>query len=271
MIDLVYFSPCDLTLKVANAVIKAMVQNLGPVQVNSYNFTDKILRGQEISIPKDHVLIVACPTYAGRVPNKIMPSFRDNVKGNGGKCIVITTFGGRAYDESLRELYQLMTDNNFVVIGAAAFVCEHSMAHNLSTNRPDETDLQEAAEFGTACAIEAMNPNAEAASFLAGGPGPYYTPLKEDGEKANFLKAKPISRGTCTACGLCTSSCPMGVLSIVNGSVAIDQEGTCIKCHSCVNKCPEKNLYFDNEDLASHIKMLEKNFGSKRAENEFFI
>lgn len=271
MIDLIYFSPCGLTLKIADAVTQSMVRNLGPVRVKKYNFTNKEVRQHPLSIPSDHVLVLACPTYAGRVPNKIMPDIKENVKGQGGKCIIISTFGGRAYDESLKELYQLMSDNNFSVIGAAAFVCQHAMASGLASSRPDETDIQEAYEFGTACAREVNNPNAEPATFLAGGPGPYYTPLKEDGSKANFLKAKPLYRGTCTACGLCVSSCPMEVLSIIDGDIKIDQAGTCIKCHACVNNCPENNLFFDDADLASHIKMLESTYGKMRPDNEFFI
>ena len=48
------------------------------------------------------------------------------------------------------------------------------------------------------------------------------------------------------------------------GSISFDDfstvSGVCIKCHACVRKCPVGAKYFDNEELLSHIRVLEKLF-----------
>ena len=88
---------------------------------------------------------------------------------------------------------------------------------------------------------------------------PYYTPLKEDGTGAHFLKAKPVTDASrCTRCGICASVCPMG-------SIAADEPdstaGICIKCHACIKTCPARARRFLDGDFLSHVKMLENTLG----------
>nr|WP_243152274.1 4Fe-4S binding protein [Pseudoflavonifractor sp. 524-17] len=86
--------------------------------------------------------------------------------------------------------------------------------------------------------------------------GPYYTPLKEDGTPARFLKAKPLTDGArCAGCGLCSAVCPMGSIS---RSDFTQVTGVCIKCQACIRACPAGAKYFDDPDFLSHVTMLER-------------
>ena len=93
--------------------------------------------------------------------------------------------------------------------------------------------------------------------------GPYYTPLKEDGAPAKFLKAKPLTDWSkCSRCGACARFCPMGSID----RETMEAVGVCIKCQACVRKCTRRAKYFDDPDFLSHVAMLEQNY-TRRAEN----
>ena len=93
--------------------------------------------------------------------------------------------------------------------------------------------------------------------------GPYYTPLKEDGTPAKFLKAKPLTRWEkCNRCGACARACPLGSID----KETMEAVGLCIKCQACVRRCTVHAKYFEDRDFLSHVAMLEQNY-TQRAEN----
>ena len=96
---------------------------------------------------------------------------------------------------------------------------------------------------------------------------PYYTPLKEDGTPAVFLKARPVTDWeVCDKCGLCSAVCPVGSID----DNTMDCISVCIKCQACVRACPTGAKSFDDADFLSHVKMLEKNY-SQRKDNLIVI
>ena len=220
---------------------------------------------------KEDFVVLASPTYASRVPNKIMPFFRDNLKGNGARAVVIVTYGNRSYGDALMEMALMAKDNGFTVVGAAAVPSEHAFAPGLATGRPDADDLAELRAFGRSIS------EAAAAGLISRLPGnnpvgPYYTPKKVDGAPAMFLKAKPKTDTTkCQLCGFCWRECPMGS---VEAGHPENVKGVCIKCQRCVKGCIAGARSFDDEDFLSHRQMLVKNFGASkvpRKKVEFYL
>ena len=289
-----YFSPNGNTKNVAIKLAKLISDNTKEI-----DFTSPESRTKAYRFDAADLVIFACPTYAGKLPNKIMPFIKTNFTGNGAFAVPIVTFGNRAFDNSLAELCWILSDNAFSILGAGAFVTKHAFSRVLGKGRPDYKDEKLLAQlanhvkttylykdklannvttpdssgyFGNSS--NSCSPSTHSTSDLYCLPipgeadAPYYTPLGIDGTPAVFLKAKPkTNEDLCDDCGICAQKCPMGSISFDDYSVVL---GTCIKCHACVNHCHRGAKYFDDPAFLSHKAMLEKNY-LRRADSAIFI
>ena len=267
----VSFSPTGSTARVAIAAASAAAGALkgdseeAPWVVEQVDISRPDMREAPMGFEAGELVFLAVPTYAGRVPNKIMPFIRDMVKGGGTFAVPVVTFGGRSFDDSLAELADLMAENGFVLLGGGAFVCQHAFAR-VAAGRPDAEDLEKAAALGLGAAANLRAGRQLAAADFPGShpAGPYYVPKGTDGQPAVFLKAKPQLRtDLCTSCGRCAEVCPMGSID----RDTLQAAGICIKCQACIQKCPEKARYFDDPAFLSHRAMLEEHFGNLRRES----
>ena len=85
-------------------------------------------------------MVVASPTYAGKLPNKILPDFQGKLYGNGALAVAVVTFGNRSYDNSLAELCAVLEGDGFHTVAGAAFACRHAFTDALADGRPDWDD-----------------------------------------------------------------------------------------------------------------------------------
>ena len=76
----VYFSGTGTTKKNSRSHRPPSGEALG-TDCEVYDYTLPAARRQELTIPSGDVAVVGCPTYAGRVPNLLMPYLRDMVHG----------------------------------------------------------------------------------------------------------------------------------------------------------------------------------------------
>lgn len=266
----VTFSPSGKTKETVMRIVRELEQALRcPVAEDDITLPQD--REAVRTFEKDELAVFAFPTYAGRIPNKILPYLQTLFQGNNTPAVAVVTFGNRSFDESLKELCVELHAHGFVPFAGAAFVCRHAMSGVLAGDRPDRDDTEQMLSF----ARDAAGKLAEADGvpemlhvFENAEVGPYYRPLEESGEPANFLKAKPVTdQALCDRCGICVRVCPMG--SIDENDVT-KTPGICIKCHACVRRCPTHAKSFDDPSLLSHIRMLEHNF-QRRAENTVFL
>ena len=264
----VYFSPTGNARCAAQTVAEALADRLG-LPCAELDITLPESRTKEYSFGTDELVVFASPTYAGRLPNKMQPTFAGAFHGEGTAAVPMALFGNRSFQDALSELGCLLRQNGFVPVGGASVVSEHVFSDKLAPGRPDAEDKAALARFAQTLADRLASAEALTVVTLPGNDpvGPYYTPLGVDGQPAKFLKAKPLTDAEkCNKCGICAAACPMG--SIEADCVTVT--GVCVKCQACVRKCPTGAKYFEDPAFLSHKEMLVENF-TARKENEFFI
>ena len=267
-----FFSPCGH----ARQAVCLMAQEAGSllgVPVEEVPLTLPGDRLQEHIFSGDELAFVGTPTYAGRVPNKIVPELIRLLHGEGTPAVPVVTFGNRSYDNSLAELTAVLVKNGFHPVCAGAFCMPHVFSDSLGEGHPDDRDREMMKKLARAAADAASFPpergNGYPALSVPGDPeAPYYTPLGTDGQPAKFLKAHPLLHsGLCRKCGTCAEVCPMGSVSREDSSV---MTGICIKCQACIRSCPAHARYFADPAFLSHVEMLESTY-ARPALSEIFL
>ena len=269
----VYFSPVGTTAEAVRLIADTLSAKLG-IPDEYLDFTLPEEQRKQYSFREDDIVVFGVPTYAGRVPNKILPVIQSGFCGNGAAAVPVVTFGNRSFDDSLKELSLVLTDRGFRIVSGAALATEHVFSEKIGTGRPDRRDREEIVGFAEDTAellrMTACGQTAYSELQIPGRDpvGPYYTPLGTDGKPARFLKAKPVTDPEkCDHCGICAAVCPMGSISREDETQV---EGICIKCQACIKKCPRHARCFTDEAFLSHVAMLEQNY-TKRAGNVFCI
>ena len=269
----VYFSATGTTQKVVTTLARDVAQALG-VPWEEKTFNAPASRQEAMEFAAGDLVVLGVPVYAGRVPNLIMPYIKDMIRGNGALAVPVVLYGNRNFDDGLMELRNLMRDNGFHPITAAAIVGEHSFSKTLGAGRPDADDMALVAKLAAAT-VEKVNALESAPAEAVAVEGcdpirPYYTPRDRHGEPIrDFLKAKPMTDpDKCVKCGLCARLCPMGSIDPADFS---NVAGKCIKCCACVKKCPMGAKYFDHEGYLYHQHELEEVYGVRRAESKIFF
>ncbi|MCI9330667.1 MAG: ferredoxin [Oscillibacter sp.] len=254
------YSATGVTEKVVRALMGGMEEELGLSQAVFHGFRKPDERAVDYIFAPGDLVIVGSPTYAGRMPNKIVPDFQKRLQGNGALAVAAVTFGNRAFDDALAELCALLEENGFHTVAAGAFPGRHAFTDVLGEGRPNWDDKRAIRDFAGQIAKKVGElEEVPSPVKVPGDPSaPYYVPKGLDGETVKFLKAKPqTDLSKCCNCGVCARTCPMGSINPEN---VAEVPGICIKCQSCVRKCTHHAKYFDDPAFLSHVAMLEKSF-----------
>ena len=259
-VDGVWFSPTGNTRLAVSTLAGALGRELeAPVQWEDW--TTPAGRQKETVRGPERLVVVGCPVYAGRLPNKLLPQLKRLLRGEGALAAAVVTFGNRSYGDALLELRELLETGGFRTLAAAALPARHAFSDRLAPGRPDGEDLAALEELGRGLArrIRTLDAPPEPVTLREEHPvGEYYRPLRQDGRPANFLKARPeTDPGRCVRCGRCAALCPMGSISREDPAQV---EGVCIKCQACVRGCPRKAKFWTDEDYLSHVAMLEEHY-----------
>ena len=99
----VYFSATGRTRKVVTTLANAIAQTL-ELPLETVDFTLPAAREETYAFTDKDLVIFGTPTYAGKVPNKLLPFVQTGFAGNGALAVPVVTFGNRSFDNSLAEL-----------------------------------------------------------------------------------------------------------------------------------------------------------------------
>ena len=88
----VYFSPVAQTGKMVCKIAQAAGKAAGSIPVNVLDWTLPQARQEMLTFDEGDLVVLGVPTYAGRVPNKLLPFVKDFIKGNGAFGAAVVTY-----------------------------------------------------------------------------------------------------------------------------------------------------------------------------------
>ena len=81
------FSPNGTTERAVKLLAEELAAKLG-CPVEQLGFTRPAERDREYVFCEKDLVVIGAPTYAGKLPNKILPDFKSKLKGNGALAIL---------------------------------------------------------------------------------------------------------------------------------------------------------------------------------------
>ena len=252
-ITTVYFSATYTTHRIVSHLAKRLSEEV--IECDITNDTPT----KEIVIPKEEVLVVGIPVYAGRVPEMAVERIC-RFKGEGTPAIAVAVYGNRDYDDALLELSDLLSDNGFQVISAGAFIAQHSIFPKVGAHRPDAEDYHQINVFADE-SNKILNKHLE--KLL-----PIHIPGNRPYKIPGSIPIFPSGTKSCKECGKCVQLCPVGAISKEHPKDV--DETKCIKCGRCIVVCPTQSRKF--QGMVYTMAAIKFNLAYKeRREPEMFF
>lgn len=266
----VYFSPTGTTKAVVGAVARGCNDSTPEV----LDITREGTRSQRLQTSEYDLLVVGVPVYLGRIPS-LAGDWLHTLQAYDTPAVCVVVYGNRAYEDSLLELKDILTERGYRPIAGAVFIGYHSFSTAetpIAQGRPDTHDLELAEAFGYTVREKLLSVSSSGQIPEVQFPGCH--PYRQE-------TCHPYRRGTafwnvdfiavsdtCTQCGTCAESCPVGAIDPEN-SRAIDTE-RCITCCACIRYCPVQARMIKPGIVMDASVYLYTQY-KERKEPEFFV
>lgn len=252
-----YFSPTGTSRKGIEAIAGVFGDAATALDLTRFDAVP-----EKMEFDEEDLVIFGAPVYGGRLYQGSCSRFH-KLKGNKTPCIITVTYGNRAYEDALVELHDLVKEQGFLPIAAAALVGQHTYG-TIQVGRPNEQDKEEDRSF--ACQVKEKLDREDFSEVSVPGNHPYRDGMQggQGGKRFRPLTAKDL----CIECGICAEVCPEGAIQSDDYSL-IDHE-KCISCFCCIRRCPAKAKNIDTEEYCSFTETFNTML-SVRKENEYFL
>ena len=251
-VNIIYFSATGTTKE----FLHKMAHEMGFSIDKEFDLTNYEYKDFKHTFEKNDIILLGCPVFGARIPEPAKNRFT-GLKGNNSKIVLILTYGDVHYDEALIEIYEIMKNNGFDIIGMGAFVSRHSVIKSVGIRRPNNHD-NETIKYFCKKIVGKLNEN-----------------IKQNIEiihsklfgKYKKLPIKPKGNKKCKECGLCNKLCPVN--SIDSRNPRKTNKEKCICCMRCVKYCPynARNLpviiYFMSKIFLNFMKKIKYNKENK--------
>lgn len=180
--------------------------------MNLIDLTKVQNRNKQHFLTSDAV-IIAIPVYEEKIPLLLKHCFH-KLKGHRQPAAVNEVYGNIGYGIALNQLYQVAEESNLNCVAAASFVGEHSFSskkYPVAANRPDNTDLRDAYDFGVQIRNKIETSNLEAID-IPKGKIPWFAVLMPKKGAKLFSKEPIVDFTKCTKCNVCIAACPVNAI-----------------------------------------------------------
>ncbi len=249
----VVFSPTGGTQKVTDIFTGSFCP-----EHTRIDLADRHMDFSSFSFCPEDICVVSVPSYGGRVP-AVVCSRLHQMRGNGARAVLLAVYGNRAWDDTLAELQDVLSDAGFICIAALAAVAEHSIMRQFAAGRPDAQDQRELADFAEK--IRAQMESGE-------GTGSLSLPGNRPYREYNGVPMKPKAGKACTQCGLCAEKCPVGAIPASDPSKTDPKR--CISCMRCLAVCSREARHVSRALLAAGSVRMKKVCGGRK-KNVIFL
>lgn len=252
MIHEIVFSCAGTTREIAEKI----AQGLGNA-ITVHDLTDKKFNDVKV-VESEDVAVFAVPVWGGRVP-ALAAEHMKQINGTGQKAVAVVVYGNRDYDDALLELCDIISEQGFTVVSAAAFVAEHCIFPTVATDRPDVSDQVAISRFINDTK-SLLSSDKRLDLTLIKGNRPY--------KKAAGVPLHPITdEMKCVKCHACVEACPYEAIDMESVKTIADK---CTSCTHCISICKQGARGFSGIMYKTIRFGFEKMCG-KRREPELFL
>lgn len=231
-IKLVCFSPTGTT----KTIIQAVARGFNHSNMELIDITCPGERERQLQTHENELLIVGVPVYMGRVP-AIVSEWLQGLKAYKTPAVCIVVYGNRAYENSLLELKNILTNCGCNAVAGAAYIGEHSFSSSeipIAEFRPDQEDLMHAELLGRSIKEKLLTISSVDQIPDLNIPGSYPYGGVTELWSVDFIAIS----NECIHCGICTQGCPVGAID--PGNIYMIDKVKCITCCACIKNCPQK-------------------------------